>query len=226
MKYYTPSDPDSIIYGIDLSANNGNINAQEIVDAGKQFVYLKVSEGVNYHDPRFQAYAQQLTAAGMKDLGAYHYLRVRHATQQDAKTQALQFVSLCAKANCFNLIPWLDCELNENQAATKDEWAEAIRDWVQEYIALVGKKPAIYTDLGEWNSLGGPALTEMADLPLVVAAFTNGNPPVPGPWGKDDWIIHQYAADLGVIGTCPGVADHCDLDRFRGTIEDLRSLSQ
>lgn len=226
MKYYTPSDPNSMVYGLDLSSHQGNINAKEIVEAGKEFAYIKVSEGVNYHDPRYLSYAQQLQDAGLADMGGYHYLRVRHGKPQDAKDQAYQFVDLCAKASCLNLIAWLDCELNENQNATKQEWADAIHEWVQEYIALVGKKPAIYTDLGEWNSLGGPALVEMADLPLVIAAFTHGEPPVPGPWGKDDWIIHQYAADVGVIGTCPGVYGHCDLDRFRGTIDDLRSLSQ
>ena len=50
---FPPSD--EIVYkGIDVSEWQGDINFEEVAEAGIEVVYIRVSEGTNYKDPYFR----------------------------------------------------------------------------------------------------------------------------------------------------------------------------
>lgn len=220
-----------MIEGVDLSGNNGKITASKIIVV-KQFVYLQCTEGVNYVDPAFTIMLGQFRALGFDDIGAYHYLRVRHGAAQDSNTQAEQHFAQLDQ-NRIKLISWLDAETHKNEAATQQEYADAIGMYIDRFMQLAGRL-AFYTSRGEWelnglSSIGALVpIATVVDKPLALAAYQAGDDmTLPDPWRTAGipWTFHQYAGDVGNIGTCPGVSSpHCDLDRFNGTIEQLRAL--
>jgi GH25 family lysozyme M1 (1,4-beta-N-acetylmuramidase) len=219
-----------MIEGVDLSGNQGKIDAAKII-AVKAFVYLQCTEGVNFVDPSFGLFLGQFRALGFDDIGAYHYLRVRHGVAQDADVQAQQHFEQLDK-NRIKLISWFDAETRRNEAATQQECADAIGMYTERFMQLAGRM-ALYTSRGEWEQNGDksmgtlvPAAT-VVDKPLALAAYTPGDDmTLPDPWRTAGvgWAFHQYAGDVGNIGKCQGVTTNCDLDRFNGTIEQLRSL--
>ncbi len=243
-----PTDPapQTILEGIDISGNNGNIDAQRVVgEGGKSFVVIKCTEGVNWVDPHYDSNLKRFQLAKIPCITIYHYLRLRQGRPQDSDVQIAQFFDKyrllqdASQTECPRA--WCDIELNENFQAEllhafnthdviaiakmQNDWRDCISkalDKWNDLSQLSGlKQLAIYTDDGEWASLGGYKITEANAYPLVLAN-TNGSthPKIPTPW-KDKYI-HQYAADITTIGTCPGVFGHCDLDRFVGTIDELR----
>lgn len=246
-----PTDPAPlpILEGIDVSGNNINlhavptpidIDANKVVQEGrKSFVVLKCTEGVNWIDPHYPYLRDKFIAAEIPTMTIYHYLRLRHGHPQDADLQLTQAWTQYKKLqdSSDNELPrmWCDIELNENfgpllltSAVTQlqGEWRDCIHmacDTMKKLSDQDGLKlPAIYTDDGEWSSLGGNKIIEAVDFPLVLAAFTSSlTPHVMPPWS--DLYLHQYGGDVGNIGTCPGVPGHCDLDRFRGTLDEFRS---
>jgi GH25 family lysozyme M1 (1,4-beta-N-acetylmuramidase) len=63
----------------------------------------------------------------------------------------------------------------------------------------------------------GPAL---ARFPIWIAQYTEaGMPTVPKPWNT--WTFWQYSQS----GKLPGVAGSLDLDRFQGSLDDLKGFT-
>jgi lysozyme len=59
---------------LDLSNNNGPVDFKRVFQAGQRRVYLKLTEGLTFDDPKFADFRKRARAAGLK-VGAYHFAR-------------------------------------------------------------------------------------------------------------------------------------------------------
>jgi len=212
-----------MLEGIDVSRyQNPNSIDWQLAAKTIQFVYAKASEGGSstpIADPRFSQHIAKAKEAGLLT-GGYHYLRVRHGQPQDARQQADVFCDIIEKQGC-ELLPMLDCETDNNKAATDDEWLDAIRTFMARCRERLNVVPFLYTYPGFWASRR--KLTEATDLavyPLWIAHYTTAlKPIVPRPWVM--WIMWQYAAGAGNIGRVPGVPTVVDRNRLRVPFEEI-----
>lgn len=203
--------------GIDVSAHQGTVDWQA-VGTQVRFAFIKATEGVGYIDPRAYEHASGALAAGM-DVGAYHYLRVRHGAQ-DAAEQARQFLMVHRKLGC-TLLPALDVETQSNEGRTFGEYLDAVRQFVAVVKSELGRAPLLYTYPGFWSgSAQLMCATDLLDCPLWIAHYTHGQPTVPKPWTSA--LLWQYAAGAGVIGRVNGVHGTVDRNRLFGVIDTIR----
>lgn len=218
------------VQGIDISSPLGDY-ASVARECG--FVYIKATDGVGSPSPHLLAIANALRAVGMgRVIGAYHFVRVRHAMKQDADEQCRQFMDARANASC-PLPPWFDVELGEegnhnNRVATHDE-VRAARDlFLETWQASCSDPLPLYSSPGEIRAMGVDLIPGVESQPLALAAYVMapGYAPavpvtspskLPAPWTS--WMFCQWAGDILRYG---GVVD---LVAFNGTLDDLLALS-
>ena len=71
------------VYGVDVSYYQGAINWPAVRAAGKQFAYIRYSDGTGFLDPNFNSNWRNAKAAGLT-VGAYQFFR----PSQNPTTQA------------------------------------------------------------------------------------------------------------------------------------------
>jgi lysozyme len=182
---------------------------------------VKATDGRHSPDPAFAAHVAGCQAAGIA-CSAYHYLLVRHGTQ-DAVDQADEFIAQTYKSEGParpSLRPCVDLEDQENLGRTPAQWIEAILRFVRRIDERLGVKPIVYTYPSFWKTLGNylvkstepmvqTALAEVSECPLWWASYTGKDEPLPVPPPFKDWLLWQYT-DKGVV---PGYAGHVDRSR-------------
>lgn len=96
-----------MIYGIDVSEHNGEINWNDIKEAGMQFAIIRCSWGMN-KDSNFDENVYNANQVGLK-VGAYHY---SYALTPGRAFEEAKFVSQLIKdSGCFLELPiFLDME--------------------------------------------------------------------------------------------------------------------
>lgn len=62
------------VKGVDVSAHNGDIDFNQLVEQGIDFVYIKGTEGTDFKDREFNVNYRKATEAGLK-VGMYHFFR-------------------------------------------------------------------------------------------------------------------------------------------------------
>ena len=103
------------ILGIDVSAHNGDIDFNKVKADGYTFVFIKASEGEDYHDSKFLTNYENARKAGLK-VGAYHFFRKK----TDGLNQAKNFLEMVAGRN-LDLPLVVDVEDWSNDEQIKDE---------------------------------------------------------------------------------------------------------
>lgn len=188
-----------MLFGIDVSSHQGNINTGGMFDNGKiDFVISKATEGCTYVNPYCDAVIQSAITRN-KPCGVYHFAR-----RNDAKAEAQHFVNNC-KGYIGKAIPILDYEadaLNNGVA-----WALA---WLKEVERLWGVKPMIYTSLSvtrEYN--WQPVVNNNNGLWM---AQYNSSPSDPGYW--DFFAMWQYTSS----GHVSGYSGNLDCNYFYGDV--------
>lgn len=125
-----------MLFGIDVSSHQGNINTGAMFDNGKiDFVIAKATEGCTYVNPYCDAVMQSAISRN-KPCGVYHFAR-----RNDAKAEAQYFVNNC-KDYVGKAIPILDYEADALNNGVS--WALI---WLKEVERLWGVKPMIYMSL-------------------------------------------------------------------------------
>jgi len=159
-----------------------------------------------------------ISAAGLLR-GAYHWF----SPAVSLVAQADNLFRAVGKLGPGDLPVALDIERDsvgpDGIAGTKDD-IKATDQMAEELSLLIeertGKKPLCYSY--------GPYLDtrniEVPSCPLWIADYRSGPPTVPPGWSS--YAFHQYAGDNG---RHPGVEGPCDLNRFRGSLSDLRRLA-
>ena len=181
--------------------------------SGQAFVFVKATEGATFTNSFF---ASDWTAARRVGLlrGAYHYAR---PSLGSAVPQARRFIAVAGTAGLpGDLPPVLDLE--EDGGLTPVQLSAWARQFLEETRRLTGRTPLIYTYPNFWRgAMAGT--TAFADYPLWIASYTSGPSPVMPGW--QTWTFWQYTA----AGRLPGIAGPVDLNRYNGSLTNLRRLA-
>ncbi len=200
--------PGPTVEGIDVSEFQGNIDWNAVKASGRQFAFIRVSDGT-YQDPKFDSNWAGAKAAGVLR-GAYQFFR----PADDPIAIADQFLARMGTLGPGDLPPVLDVEVTDGQSAT------TIRTNMEAWLAHVeqktGRTPFIYVSPGFWPNLGSP---NESHYRLWVANWQVNCPNTPTGWST--WEMWQYADN----GSVPGIGGAVDLDRFNGTLAQLQGLA-
>jgi lysozyme len=210
-----------MIEGVDVFAGDGLIPWLALKRAGVEFAYVKLGEGLTFHD---QLAADNVGAARAANIpiGLYHFIRPGAGLDQiDA------FAAGARAIGGRQLPPALDYEWCGKQ----EEWGQ-LKVWRRrdliaqcgirarlllrgDVLAYVG--PGFNDDeLGGDFPMGGSPLLWVADARQELVEL--GRPGLPRPWST--WTFWQDGSRPGGAG--PGAL--LDADRFKGTAADLQGL--
>lgn len=195
---FVPSG-NEIYEGIDVSSWQGDIDFNQVRDAGISIVYIKSSEGFRSVDSYFEQNYYGAKSAGLK-VGFYHYVTARSV--EDAISQAKFFVSTISGKNP-------DCKLAMDFESFGDlsnyEINQISLAFIQKVQELSGKEVVVYSD--EYNATN-TFNSNVANYPLWVAQYEVSQPSVSANW--DSWVGWQYT-DQGEIS---GISAYVDRDKF------------
>lgn len=202
-------DAASRVAGIDVSKYQGTVRWSAVRQAGVQFVFVRVSDGIDALDERFLEHWQGARASGLLR-GAYQYFR----PSADALAQARLFMAAVRRLGPGDLPPVLDVETLDGLPA--DKVVAQVQKWMTHVSSRTGRSPILYTNASTWEALGAPELSGRllwiarwsTDCPLPLAGFSR-------------WHFWQHSNN----GRVDGIGGAVDLNWFNGTLEELRLLS-
>jgi lysozyme len=198
----------STVEGIDVSEFQGNINWSQVKAAGKQFAFIRVSDGT-YQDPKFATNWAGAKAAGVLR-GAYQFFR----PEDDPIAIADQFLAKIGTLGPGDLPPVLDVEVTDSQSAATIR--TNMEKWLAHVEAKTGRTPFIYVSPGFWPNVGSP---NESHYRLWVANWQVNCPNTPTGWST--WQMWQYADN----GSVSGISGAVDLDRFNGSLAQLQAIA-
>jgi len=197
--------------GVDVSYYEGTIDWAKAHANGVEFAFVRVSDGLTFHDPKFVTNWNGAKAAGVIR-GAYQFFR----PTDDPTAQAdVVIAALGGKYTTGDLPPVIDVEVTGGLGPTALQ--KKIRTWVDRVQTKLGVAPIIYTGTYFWrDQVGGPL--SFANNPMWLARYTSC-PAVTAPWTT--WTFWQYT-DSGHV---PGIPGAIDMNRFAGTVDQLLAFA-
>ena len=201
----------AIVTGIDVSHFNGAVDWAAVAKTGTAFAYCKATEGTDYVDTQFVANYTGIANANLLR-GAYHFFR----PAKDAQAQADHFLAHVPALGQGDLPPAFDIEVSDGQKPSAI--IDAMHLWLDAVEAKLGRRPVIYTSASFWaaNLASSDAFGK---YPLWVAHYTaQPAPKLPTGWAA--YTFWQFAEH----GTVSGIVGSVDMDRFSGTLDDLKAL--
>ncbi|WP_052519400.1 glycoside hydrolase family 25 protein [Archangium violaceum] len=204
-------DGSGFIEGIDVSKWQAEVNWQRVRAAGKQFAFARVSDGLHFQDAWFDGNWSGMGRVGLFR-GAYQMFRAG----QDPEQQAELLVRKVGTLGPGDLPPVLDLELTDGQPV--DVVIKKALRWLAVVEQQLGHVPVVYTAHYFWKQLGYPEGFD--GYPLWVANYDVSKPRLPPGWSR--WSFWQYSQS----GHVPGINGNVDLDRFSGTLSDLKELAR
>ena len=200
------------VTGMDVSYYEASIDWDAAHAAGIDFAFIRVSDGLQFIDPKFPAYWAGARAAGVIR-GAYQFFR----PSQDPIAQADLLLDRIGPIEPDDLPPVIDVEVSGGLSTA--EVAARVRAWVAHVTEAIGRPPIIYAGLYSWHDLTGSA--DITTSPLWVAQYTSAPcPNIPTPWTR--WMFWQHTA----TGSVPGIPGATlDVNWFNGTLDDLRGVT-
>lgn len=221
------------VQGIDVSYYQPNIDWNAVKGAGQEFAIIRVSDGLNTIDTKFESHWAGAKAAGLIR-SAYQFFR----PTQDPTAQANLLLSKIGnQIEPGDLPPVIDMEAAGGLSPA--QVTAAMQEWISVVEGKLGRKPIIYTGNYFWTgAMGNPQ--GYADYPLWIAAYPycydsikSGSycPTIPDQWSK--WAFWQYSdgkntPDQGCSTeppVMPGVGQSCDRNFFNGTLADLKAFA-
>jgi GH25 family lysozyme M1 (1,4-beta-N-acetylmuramidase) len=206
-----------VVYGMDVSGYQGNVNWSAAYANGGRFAYVKATEGTGYTNPYF---AQQYNGSYNVGMirGAYHFARPNVSS---GATQADYFVNHGGgwSRDGKTLPGALDIEWNPYSGGTcYGLSASGMVSWIvsfsNEYHARTSRWPVIYTATSWWSQCTGNAGDFSSTNPLWVARYASSAGTLPYNWG---YYTFWQNADSG---TFPG-----DQDQFNGAYSQLQAIA-
>ncbi|HMJ52287.1 MAG TPA: GH25 family lysozyme [Polyangiaceae bacterium] len=198
------------VEGIDVSYYQKTINWQQVKASGIQFAVTRISDGLNFPDSEFADNWAGIKSVGLIR-GAYQYFE----PGQDALAQADMVVQRVGMLGAGDLPVQLDMEATGGQSSANI--ASKMKTWMDRVTTGTGKRPFIYTAKYFWND--NVASRDFSADRLWVANYGVTCPDLPDAWSN--WSIWQYSS----TGTVSGIAGDVDLDRFNGSLDDLKKIT-
>jgi len=204
------------LQGIDVSHFQQAVDWAAVAAAGMQFCFIKATEGASHVDVRFASNWRAAAEVGLVR-GAYHFFHPAISVT----AQADLFLRTVPRLEPGDLPPVLDLEAPEewqgvpvlNRALLALNWLRAVENHLH-LTPILYLSPAFMTDVLHNASA-------LEQYPVWLAQYTTDvAPDVPKPWAK--WTFWQHTRQ----GTLPGVLSHVDLNRFNGTLDELKALGR
>jgi len=185
--------PDTLIEGIDVSSNQGEVDWRTVARAGKAFGFARATIGGHQCDPQFVANWQRMSDAGIIR-GAYHFFWPLTPWQD----QAENFIKTVGALNPGDLPPVLDLEeaIPKSSASKRDAWEDVpadqrpsiIRNWLDAVEQALSMRPMIYTRQNFIEPLLGDEVKTLATSGLRTTRWPS--PPLrqAGPHGRSGSI--------------------------------------
>ena len=198
------------VKGIDVSSYQGTIDWTKAKADGVQYAFVRVSDGLNTIDSKFEANWSQTRAKGILH-GAYQFFR----PSQDPIAQADLLLSKIGTLKPDDFPPVIDVEADGG--LTPAQVAAKVKIWIDHVTAAIGKRPIIYTGFYFWrDQVGAP---DQTTSPLWHAQYSSAAcPNIAPPW--TDWAFWQYTSS----GSVNGITGNVDMNRFNGTRAELDAL--
>ncbi len=194
------------ILGIDVSHYQGDVNWNEIKEAGISFMYTKASQGTEFKDSRFKENWDGAKKAGIYR-GAYHF----YVSGEDPIKQAENFLQQIGQFEKSEIPPVLDLEeLSIKNSPDIQIFQKNVLKWLKTIKDSLNVKPIIYTD----PSFGDKYLNnkKFSDYKLWIAEYGVKEPRLPKAWEGKDWTIWQRTSR----GSIEGAVGNVDHDLFNG----------
>jgi len=201
--------------GIDVSHFQSVVDWEAVAASEIQFCFIKATEGAENVDPRF---AQNWRGAGAAGLlrGAYHFFDPLAPTA----AQIESFIRTVGRLEPGDLPPVLDLEVPTawTDIAQSARAPLAIK-WLDTVESRLGATPIVYLSPAFATETLTNALA-LARFPVWFAHYTDaGSPTVAKPWNS--WTFWQHTNG----GKISGVPLPVDLNRFNGSLDDLKALA-
>jgi lysozyme len=217
--------PDTLIEGIDVSSNQGEVDWGAVAGAGKAFGFARATIGGHQGDPQFVANWQQMSDVGIFR-GAYHFFWPLTPWQD----QAENFIKTVGALNPGDLPPVLDLEeaIPKSDSLKRDAWNDVpadqrlsiIRNWLDTVEQALSMRPMIYTRQNFIEPLLGDEVKTLSTSGLWIAHYKVAQPATPSSWPA--WTFWQYSE----TGSVDGVHGNVDCDRFGGSRVELQNLTK
>jgi lysozyme len=195
--------------GIDVSYYQGDIDWQNVKNAGQTFAFARATYGTTKLDPMFSTNWQAIKSVGMIR-GAYHFF----VAADDPTEQANFFISTVGSLDSGDLPPVLDVEAD---SGTNSSLVTDVQTWLSMVEQKLGLVPIIYTAPSYWNEY---MTGNFGKYPLWVAEYGVTTPRSVNGWDK--WTFWQYSES----GSVEGIEGTVDNDYFNGSYNDLLALTQ
>lgn len=203
-----------MLEGIDTSNYQGQISWREAHNSGLSFGIVKATEGTEFTDQCFGSSWQQLHDLGMPR-AAYHFFY----DHIDPVSQVEFFHDHVRSQGRFHYGDAVMIDVEEVGVTNAGLCVDNLKTFIRRVWHDIDKPIGIYTNGDTWlNLLGNP------DDELFRRCFLWQGSLGPGlaklaPWPKGPSFL-QYSW----TGRIPGVSTPVDLDRFFGTLTQLRKL--
>ena len=194
------------ILGVDLSHHQQPTDFNQVKASGRDFVYLKATEGIGYVDPAFATFRQQAHAAGLI-VGIYHFAR-----DNDPVAEFAYFAGVVGALQPGEFLV-LDQEVTH--ATGNAVWCKA---WLDAAKAHYGIAPMIYMNQGSSTGVTSAVWSTIAQTYGLILARYDNAPDVLTTvlyWGTP--AMKQFYDQ----GSVPGVPGPCDVDSFFGSTQQL-----
>jgi lysozyme len=212
-----------MLYGIDLSGNNGDVNFDGVAMGGSVFFFQKATEGARITDGTFGKNVRAGRDRGLLS-GAYHFLHVN----ESLLPQLNHFLAVAGGGQVeFPLA--VDFERLDGDTPT------FAVDTALSFCAMlsdaIGQPAILYLParfLPSYPPAAATYLLWVAEVRQLAADGSIQDPHVPPPFKR--WTFHQYRGDAAPqwnieAGKSMGVETACDLNRFDGDWDDLATLA-
>jgi lysozyme len=205
-----PCEVGPTVRGIDVSYFQERISWRRVRQAGVQFAFIRVSDGLTVSDPKFGYHWSGARRVGILR-SAYQYFRPEESpiAQADLLIAAL-------RRDPGELPPVIDVETDGGKPPA--QLAARVRTWIERVRAQLRVEPIVYTAPEFWRERTGGA--DLSGQPLWLAHYTASCPTIPPPWTR--WTFWQHT-DRGAV---PGIEGPVDLNLFAGDYLALEELAR
>lgn len=207
------------LYGLDVADYQRGLRLDTAVEQGYTFAMAKVTEGTDWVASTYAQFRDDAEATGLM-FAAYHFLR----SDSDIGQQARWCVSHLGDKSIPIMV---DVETEGNSAPSLTQ----IKAFVSAVHNAGGRVSLVYVPEWYWDShMGRPSLV---GLPAVVsskyvsgtgfasALYPGDGSSLWGPYGNVNPTILQFSSNAKYSGYTGTI----DVDAFRGTVDQLRSLN-